>query len=90
MKFSSKVAGGLTLSKRRFGSRLLMKPLYLEFIHLIYDHVGRNRIPLPACAYHEIRAKFQPKDTTECFVDFQGGGNGKLTNDAIKIFRFIC
>ena len=41
--------------------------VYLEFIHL----VGRNRIPLPACAYHEIRAKFQPKDTTECFVGFQ-------------------
>ena len=32
---------------------------YREFIHLMYGRVGKNRIPLPACAYHAIRSKFQ-------------------------------
>ena len=44
---------------------------YREFIHLVYDHVGKNRIPLPACAYHAIRSKFQPKDSGERFIGFQ-------------------
>ena len=51
--------------------RFIRSVAYLEFIHLVYNHVGRNIIPLPACANHKNRAKFQPKDTTECFVGFQ-------------------
>ena len=45
---------------------------YREFIHLVYDHVGKNnRIPLSACAYHAIRSKFQPKDNGDSFAGFQ-------------------
>jgi hypothetical protein len=44
---------------------------YREFIHLVYDCVGKNRIPLPACAYHAIRSKFQPKEKGEHFIGFQ-------------------
>ena len=43
---------------------------YREFIHLVYGRVGKNRIPLPACAYHAIRSKFQKKEKNENFVDF--------------------
>lgn len=43
---------------------------YREFIHLVYDRLGKNRVPLPACAYHRIREKFKPKND-ECFVGFQ-------------------
>jgi hypothetical protein len=44
---------------------------YREFIHLLYDRVGKNRIPLPTCAYHAIRSKFQPTEKGEHFVGFQ-------------------
>lgn len=44
---------------------------YREFIHLVYDHAGKNRIPLPACAYHAIRARFEPKDEEEPLTGFQ-------------------
>ncbi|KXJ19561.1 uncharacterized protein LOC110254532 [Exaiptasia diaphana] len=47
---------------------------YREFIHLVYDRVGKNRIPLPACAYHSIRKKFQAKDG-ENFTGFQEDEN---------------
>ena len=51
--------------------RFLRSVAYREFIHLVYDRVGKMRIPLPACAYHAIRTKFQPKDNKEHFVGFQ-------------------
>jgi hypothetical protein len=28
----------------------------------VYGHLGKRRIPLPACAYHAIRDKFGGKD----------------------------
>ena len=43
---------------------------YREFIHLVYGRVGKNRIPLPACAYHAIRSKFLTKEKGEDFVGF--------------------
>ena len=45
---------------------------YPEFKHLVYGRGGKNRIPLPACAYHAITSKFQTKKKNEnfvCFVD---------------------
>lgn len=36
--------------------------------------VGKNRIPLPVCAYHSIRQTFQPKDS-EHFTDFKEDEN---------------
>ena len=51
--------------------RFMRSVAYRKFIHLVYDQVGKNRIPLPACAYHAIRSKFQPKDSNEHFVGFQ-------------------
>ena len=44
---------------------------YREFIHLVYDHLGGMRIPLPACAYHAIRTKYPAKEKNESFVGFQ-------------------
>ena len=43
---------------------------YREFIHLVCGRVGKNRIPLPTCAYHAIRSKFQTKEKNENFVGF--------------------
>ena len=45
---------------------------YREFIHLVYGRVGKNRIPLSACAYHAIRTKFQTKEKND----------GRKTDDA--------
>jgi len=44
---------------------------YRQFIHLVHDRVGKNRIPLPACAYHSIRKSYQPKDSSDSFAGFQ-------------------
>ena len=44
---------------------------YREFLHLVHGRVGKNRIPLPACAYHAIRRKFQTKEKKENCVDFE-------------------
>ena len=51
--------------------RFMRSVAYRQFIHLVYEHVGKHRIPLPACAYHAIRSNFQPKDSNEYFVGFQ-------------------
>ncbi|XP_031552087.1 uncharacterized protein LOC116289336 isoform X2 [Actinia tenebrosa] len=60
-------------SYRQTGSeeKFMRSVAYREFIHLVYDRVGKNKIPLPTCAYHAIRSKFQPKDSDECFVEFE-------------------
>lgn len=44
---------------------------YREFSHLVHGRIGKNRVPLPACAYHAIRSTFKPNDNDECFVGFQ-------------------
>lgn len=54
--------------------RFMRSVAYREFIHLVYDRVGKNRIPLPVCAYHSIRKKFQAKDG-EKFTGFQEDEN---------------
>jgi hypothetical protein len=46
--------------------RFMRSVAYRQFIHLVYEHVGKHRIPLPA-----IRSNFQPKDSNEYFVGFQ-------------------
>ena len=54
---------------------------YREFSHLVHGKIGKNRIPLPACAYHKIRSTFQPKDN-QSFVGFQ--------EDEIDDWYVIC
>ena len=44
--------------------------IYREFIHLVYGRLGKNRIPLPACAYHAIRSKFPTKEKNGNCVGF--------------------
>ena len=43
---------------------------YREFIRMVYGILGNRRVPLPACAYHEIRTKF-PATTDESFTGFE-------------------
>ena len=50
--------------------RFMRSVAYREFIHLVYGRVGKNRIPLPACAYHAIRSKFLSKEKGDDFVGF--------------------
>ena len=35
---------------------------YRQYIQLVYDCLGKRRIPLPACAYYAVRSKFGGKD----------------------------
>lgn len=51
--------------------RFMRSLAYRQFIHLVYDRVGKHRIPLPACAYHAIRSRFQLEGNSEHFVGFQ-------------------
>ena len=37
---------------------------------MVYGILGNRRVPLPACAYHEIRTKF-PATTDESFTGFE-------------------
>ena len=39
-------------------SSFLRSVAYREFIRIVYGILGRRQIPLPACAFHEIRIKF--------------------------------
>ena len=41
-----------------FTCSFLRSVAYREFSRLIYDFLGNKRIPLPACAYTEIRRAF--------------------------------
>lgn len=54
-----------------FCFRFMRSVAYCEFSHLVHGRIGKNRIPLPACAYHAIRSAFNTKDNDECFVGFQ-------------------
>lgn len=51
--------------------RFMRRVAYREFSHLVHGCIGKNRVPLPACAYHAIRSTFKPNDNDECFVGFQ-------------------
>ena len=35
--------------------RFLRSVAYREFIRMVYGILGKRRVPLPACAYHQIR-----------------------------------
>lgn len=51
-------------------SSFLRAVAYREFIRMVYGILGRRRIPLPACAYHEIRKKF-PVTKDKSFTGFE-------------------
>ena len=51
-------------------SSFLRSVAYREFIRMVYGILGRRRIPLPACAYHEIRKTF-PVTKDRSFTGFE-------------------
>ena len=48
--------------------RFLQCVAYRNFTWLIHGILGKKRIPLPACAYHQIRKKF-PSETLVGYED---------------------
>ena len=66
LAFSHKINVFLNLEPFQNFYRFMKSVAYHEFIQLVYGRrVGKNRITLPACAYHAIRSKFQTKEKNE-------------------------
>ena len=51
-------------------SSFLRSVVYREFIRMVYGILGRRRVPLPACVYHEIRKTF-PVAKDRSFTGFK-------------------
>ncbi|CAH3185335.1 unnamed protein product [Porites evermanni] len=76
-KWSLRLAGGKYRTKAReyykkTGSegRYLRSIAYREFTRLVHGHLGKTRIPLPACVYTAIRKAF-PNVEDEPLTGFQ-------------------
>lgn len=53
-----------------FPFSFLRSVAYREFIRMVYGILGKRRVPLPACAYHQIRKTF-PVGEGELHIGFE-------------------